>query len=327
MDTMTRSGPSWATRPEHDAPANAWLVYADQSSAPQPGLACDWPVNKLTQPGDLVFGYLIAPHQSVAFVARAGSASWFQHPTLSGELVRSSAWWARLHGPIPVTPVPLTQLRAIVDADLPMRGRSGRYLPPAAANRLIYRIRRTTAMTPELDRVLQSVDGQPLPGGPDGLDLRRWSHLAAGSLRFRQSVRSQVVEPLLGWALATHPGILVHKGFPVGRREADYVCLRHEEPVCVVGVSVRIRADRSAPWRLSSDVALTLGYAASLHAGAVVADAHDVHLLARGAEEPFHSFTRARVTPRDVAILGRHLAGRDPAQALRERPERTLVYA
>ena len=304
-------------------PLNAWLVYANSACAPAPGVGIEWSVARQTQPGDLVYGYFVEPHCAVRFVARAASHAWYEQRSEGHRPVRSTSWWALLTPPLWIPPVPVTVLRDAVGGPLPMRGRSGRYLPPAAVQRLNARIGRAGETSVALEAILRPTTAGALPElrGPVALDMPSWRALAGGLLRCESHVRSHVVEPLLGWALAGETTLRLAQGHPIGAtKEADYVVLRDGVPRCVVQVKLRLRRGRDGGWPHSLDVTEATGYAATLGTGAVLVDAFDVHLIAAGAQDPFHSFTRARASARDIDVLRGQLAGRAPALALARVP-------
>ena len=298
MDSTTRVG---MRQPDPVAlpPVNAWLVYADSACAPAPGVGIEWSVARQTQPGDLVYGYFVEPHCAVRFVARAASHAWYEQRSEGHRPVRSTSWWALLTPPLWIPPVPVTVLRDAVGGSLPMRGRSGRYLPPAAVQRLNARIGRAGETSVALEAILRPTTAGALPElrGPGALDMPSWR------------------------ALAGEPTLRLAQGHPIGAtKEADYVVLRDGVPRCVVQVKLRLRRGRDGRWPHSLDVTEATGYAATLGTGAVLVDAFDVHLIAAGAQDPFHSFTRARASARDIDVLRGQLAGRAPALALARVP-------
>ncbi len=176
--------------------------------------------------------------------------------------------------------------------------------------------------------MLQPVTAPETLPTPGSMDLDQWRSLPAGPLRVEQSVKTHVAEPLLHWALSPHHGMSLSERYPLGRKEADYVVLRHGVPSCVVQVKVRMREGRDGAWRPAADVRQAIDFGLALDCGVVLVDTHAVCLIGRGADTPFHSFPRSAATTRDLEILGRHLAGRGPQACLTSSPPaRVLAHA
>ena len=308
--------------PRDLAPRSAWLLLGDDASLPTDAeLAEDhrlansgvfeqlWTVAKQTEVGDLAFIYFTAPRKHVGYVTRVASPAFFD-PTIGVNAdgdVRDEQWWARLTPLIPVVPVPYATLRALHDDHLPLRGRSGKYLRPEVVDQLIEHIRRSSEVTPELDRVLHPVAG--LADLPDPLTMtpQQWSDVSPGALRLEADVERYIVEPLLRFA--SPPGCRSERQYPAGGGKADYALVNDAgRAQSVIEVKLRVRRDRRGGWDDSADLGQVTRYARALDCPAVLIDCSQIHLIPRGGGEPYLTIDRHETSALDLDRIARHLA-------------------
>lgn len=156
---------------DRQAPANAWLLLADESSWPTPQTPAgmrentdSWRLDNLWTapidgaPGDLALLYFIAPIKAICFVARIAD-----HPFWSDEIkvnalapVGSQQWWAPLTPLIEIEPIPFADIQATQEKTLVLRGRTGKPLSSASLARLEFK-----AVNPDQQEQLQ----QTIRGG------------------------------------------------------------------------------------------------------------------------------------------------------------------
>lgn len=305
-------------------PANAWVLYGDEASFPSEqelasashkvaGQVYDylWTAAKQTQPGDLLFLYFVHERKAIHFVARAAVAAWY-----SGELevaanarVRPTQWWTCITPPVPITPIPFAQLKDAFHGDLVMRGRSGRYIPPATVTRLI-EIIGEDAITPELEAVLRQPVGLADLPEPQQMTFEQWRVIAAGELPLEAKVEEHLVEPLLRLALRDRDDLRPQKRYRVAGGIADYAILSDTgAPCAIIEVKVAVRKRPNASWSDSPDFLQTRRYADALNCPSVLIDSHYVHLIAPHADAPHATIERRTATAADLDALTEHISG------------------
>ena len=290
--------------PRDTNPQQAWLVTGDQASWPSADdLAMQqdwaavgvfeecWTASKQTQVGDLLLFYFMESHKAVHFVARAASAAFYSsniEVQANGE-VGLEQWWVYRTPLIPVEPIRFAELRAALDGQLILRGRSGKFVPPAAITALDFKAV-DPAQHDEVQRIVSVPVGRvDLPPA----EMMTWEDvrdIAGGTLRLESDVERYIVEPLLRECLrGSH--LTYSPQFAIGRKRADFVVLNDGSPCCVIEVKLAI--NDGGNWADSPDLKQTLEYAAALDCPAVLIDTRRIVLLDRGAPAPSRIIERA----------------------------------
>lgn len=302
-------------------PASAWLLFGTEPSFPTTGALeqnriasqvgiydWDWTTASQTSPGDLALFYFQAPRKAVHFVARAATYPYFSRDITVGadKPVTQAQWWGRFTRLIPIEPILLNDLRTAADADLLLRGRSGKFLPPHIIDALDFR-----ALDPadqvELDQVLVTPAGLADLPSPADIDSDTWRLMSPGAFPLEAHVSSHIVEPLLNIALA-NTGVSFQREFRIERRLADYVLLEHERPKHVIEVKKAIRRTTGADWTGSPDYAQTRWYAERLGTAATLIDSTRI-LLTDEHGSLLHDIDRQTSTETDLKTIRQHLLG------------------
>lgn len=310
-------------------PTSAWLLKGDEASyltqstleeyreTSRVGIhMLDWTTAPQTEFGDLALFYFMAPLKAIHFVARAAS-----NPTFSTEIpvnadgkVADAQWWGYFTAPIEIEPIPFKALQSAADGYLPIKGRSGRFLPPKLIERLSFR-----AMNPaeqqELDRIARPPVGLADLPAPSELTIDTWQNIAAGALRLEADVSTYIVEPLLRLLLGDstptwRAEYRVDKGF------ADYVLLDGDQPRHVIEVKKAIKRPPEQSWEESPDLQQLRRYAAHLGVPGTLIDSHRIVLVPRVTSEPIHEIRRGSATPDELAAIRAHMEG-GPATMIR----------
>jgi hypothetical protein len=306
-------------------PENAWLMLGDEASYPSRTATLDayedglsgvyetcWTAAKQTKVGDLLLFYFTAPRKTVSFAARAASSAFFD-PTIGvnahGE-VRDEQWWCWTTPLVAVDPISLSVLNEASGGGLILRGRSGRYLRPEFIDALALTAL-DEEMRDELADIAVTPHGSPHLPAPSSTSLTELRTLAAGALALEATVERHVVEPLLRIALAKDARATFKPQQRIDRRLADYVVEYNDLPSCVIEVKLAVRATAGAPWSTSPDFQQLRWYADKLGTNGVLIDAHRIHLVHRGASEPFVTIERDSLSDSDIAVLRSHLLGTD----------------
>lgn len=293
-----------AVDPRDSTPEQAWLLVGDEVVWPSDeGLVQSeesghagifeylWTSAKQTQEGDLVLIYIMGSRKAVHFVARAASNAFFTSDIEVGAdgNVRNEQWWVYLTPPIEVEPIAFASLKEACNGQLILKGRSGKFLQPEAIDKLTFTAAHPNQQ-PEVERVVRKPVGRvdlPDPALMTWEDVR---DLAGGGLRIESEVSRYVVEPLLRHCLkdtkSFYPELVMTcvPEYPIGRKRADYVVLKGDQPVCVVEVKLAI--NDSGDWARSPDLMQTVGYAQALECRAVLIDASRIVLIGVGSTTP-----------------------------------------
>lgn len=304
-------------------PRNAWVLMGDAASWPTDDELKEgaqfaeagvfelmWTCAKQTVAGDLAFVYFTSPRKHIAFVARAASDAFFDTETTvnADRAVRAEQWWAYWSPLVPVEPIPYAALQVYSQGYLPLRGRSGHYLRPDTAERILSHVEESNGLDAELRRVLKPVVGMGHLPEPHLMTQGEWRAIAPGALSLEKQVETHVVEPLARFALP--PGFRLDAQRPVGRRFADYVVLDEAGRVrSVIEVKVRIRKGENVAWQETPDFRQVQGYAKDLGCPAMLIDCTDIHLIDNGAVQPSRSYSRSEVGVREMRAVGTHLTG------------------
>lgn len=196
-------------------------------------------------------------------------------------------------------------LRRAAGGYLPLKGRSGLYLTPDTITSLALRAKRPADQA-ELERVARVPVGRADLPAPQDVTRSVWRDLAAGALPLEAHVSSHIVEPLLT-DLLTGTGLTWTREHPVGRRWADFVILKGNEPVHVVEVKKVIKKAPGHGWPSSADFTQLRWYSDQLGVPGTLIDSHRVLLVDRGGEQPRHEIIRRAATDDDLQVIMEHL--------------------
>ncbi|MGN7246923.1 hypothetical protein ACTHQ1_04220 [Janibacter anophelis] len=303
-------------------PESAWLLMGDSASLIDPLDLEDarlqaavgiydyhWTGASTTKKGDLVLIYFMAPHKEVRYIARAASDAQFRRDldVNADKKVQSAQWWVTITPPTPIRPIPVTDLRASFGGNLPLRGKSGRFIPPEAIDALRF-ISDGGAPQSAIDRLATRPTGLASLPDPARMTSAEWSAIAAGALRLEADVSTYVVEPLLRLAVKG-TSLTYRREVRVGRRFADYVVFDGERPVHVIEVKKRIRRDASLPWAECRDFTQVRWYAEHLGVSCTLVDAHQLALISAQASAPRALIERVNATSDDFALLKQFITG------------------
>ena len=282
----------------------AWLLFADDGAWPsddelvQQHLSGDagvfestWTAAKQTQVGDLLLFYFGGSRKSVNFVARAASPAFYTSDVdvVADAKVRSEQWWV-FHTPmVPIEPIALSDLRSACGDQLILRGRSGKFLKPAAIDDLTFTAP-DAGFQAEVDEITVRPTGRADLPDPESMTWQDAKEIAGGALKLESDVEQYIVKPLLRACLA-ETQLRVEAQFPIGRKRADFVVLEGDEARCVVEVKLAI--NDSGDWTGSPDLAQTIDYARELDCPSVLIDTQRIVLIDRGATRPSRILERA----------------------------------
>lgn len=304
--------------PRDLTPEQAWLIVGDESVWPtdedlaqyeesgDAGIFENlWTSAKQTQEGDLVLVYIMGARKAVHFVARAASNAFFSRDidVSADDDVRNEQWWVYLTPLIEVAPIPFADLKEACNGQLILKGRSGKFLPPDALERLTF-VATDPEQQTEVDRVVRTPVGRADLPEPHSMTWEDVRDLAGGALRLESEVSRYIVEPLLRQCLEgtknyspEHVMTFVPE-YPIGKKRADYVVLKGERPVCVVEVKLAI--NDSGEWANSPDLRQMIGYASALECCGVLIDASRIVLIPSGATVPERIIQRRSLNVRGI---------------------------
>lgn len=306
-------------------PESAWLLMGDAASLPGVGdlefareaanvgiFDYHWTGSSTTKKGDLVLIYFMAPHKEVRYIARAASDAQFRRDmSVNAEKeVQASQWWVAITPPTPIQAIPVAELRAAFGGHLPLRGKSGRFVPPDALGALTFTAEDGCDQA-YVDLVAKAPTGLASLPDPTTMTSVDWSAIAGGAFRLEADVSAYVVEPLLRWALEGTQ-LTYRREVRVSRRFADYVVFDGERPVHVIEVKKRIRRDAGSPWSASGDFNQVSWYAEQLKVPCSLIDAHHLILIAPAAIEPHKIIERSSATREDIGSLTRFITSGTP---------------
>jgi hypothetical protein len=308
-------------RPGEGIPRNAWLLMGDEASYPTPeGLRqqrdraeagifdYDWTAPKNGELGDLVLVYFIAPRKSACFIARLATAPHWQTDIEVNALnaVDVHQWWSQLTPLIEIDPIPYKTLQEATGGYLPLRGRSGHYLPPRTIQALTFTAKDAERQA-ELDRVVQVPSGNPdLPEEVESLD--EWKAIPAGALPLEAKVSEHIVRPLarLAGNAVSGPGLYfgITAEYRVPSGFVDFVFMYPAStPALAVEVKLTVLRPQSGVWTDSPDFQQLQRYMRDLDVSGLLVDAQRLLLVKRGSDAPFAEIIRSEATWEDIALV------------------------
>ena len=308
-------------RPAEGVPRNAWLLIGDEASYPTPeGLReqraraeagifdYDWTAPKNGELGDLVLVYFIAPRKSACFVARLATAPHWQTDIEVNALnaVDVHQWWSQLTPLIEIDPIPYKTLQEATGGYLPLRGRSGHYLPPRTIQALTFTAKDAERQA-ELDRVVQVPSGNPdLPEEVESLD--EWKAIPSGALPLEAKVSEHIVRPLarLAGNAVSGPGLDfgITAEYRVPSGFVDFVFMYPAStPALAVEVKLTVLRPQSGVWTDSPDFQQLQRYMRDLDVSGLLVDAQRLLLVKRGSDAPFAEIIRSEATWEDIALV------------------------
>ena len=240
-------------------PRSAWLLLGDDASfytddelqrvqgrSPS-GRPNTWTCSPRIEIGDVLFLYFMAPRKSINFICHAASRPYVDRDEvpLAHRDVSEYQWWVDHTPPVSVEPISFKTINAFMGGSLNLRGRSGKFIDHAAANRILACAKvRFTPSAETAKASLERVVGRAGMPNPRTMSLRQWRAIPSANLRLEREVEQYVVEPLLrfcgipGGAVTATRQMRTQEGIP------DYVIANSERTLAVVEVKQRIAAPR-----------------------------------------------------------------------------------
>ncbi|MFF1633488.1 hypothetical protein [Leifsonia sp. NPDC058248] len=338
----------YRVEPATDAPRNAWLLMASEASYPTPeelaemwddGVAgifdTEWTAPKNGEFGDLVLVYFVAPRKAAHFVARMALRPFWE----SGLEVNADAtvdphqWWVYLTPLVEIEPIAYKELQQAHNGDLPLRGRSGHYLPSKTIAALTFKAVRPEQQA-EVDRIVQIPVGMAeLPDKAD-TTFEEWKAIPGGLLPLEASVSEHVVWPLArlldaapylstAQMLDGTLGPIVTPEYRVPSGFVDFVFDYGGPPAPALAVEVKLTLLRPASgvWSDSPDFRQLRRYMDDLDVPGLLVDAQRLLLVRPGADGPFAEIVRSNATWGDIALI-RDLMLEGCRRKSNERPSR-----
>jgi len=302
-------------------PRSAWLLYGDEASFPVDGLYadedenfCNWTACPHIEIGDTLFFYFMAPRKAIHFVGRAKSRPYFdrsQQVASDTHVVNRHQWWVDYEAVVQVDPISLQEINAACDEPLIMRGRSGKYIRPKAANGLLQHARISYSAFPWCERAaLEKVVGRSELPASDHLDLQTLSDLPASLLRLEADVEEFVIEPLYH-LLRLRRGYRLQRRFQIGRQVADYAIFKDGRPHCIIEAKLRTQLDRDRNWGDSPHVQQAQEYANHFKVKFLIIDCEELFCFDADTLVPRLQFDRRRLTNEDLREIRSHITARD----------------
>ena len=309
-------------------PRSAWLLVGDSASFYTDdklrraqrrylsGRPDRWTCSPRIEIGDVLFLYFMAPRKSINFVCRAISRPYFdRNEEVSAEWDRDVSeyqWWVDHTPPVSVEPISFKTINEFMGGSLNLRGRSGKFIDHAAANRILASAK--VLFTPLAETAKASlgrvVGGTGMPN-PRTMSLRQLRAIPSANLRLEREVEQYVVEPLLRFcgipkgALTATRQMRTQEGIP------DYVIANSERTLAVVEVKQRIAAPRLFKWTAVANYQQLCRYAGHFGCKGMLVDCDQVILFSRPRMQFFRRYERRFLTIAQVKeIRGFLLAGR-----------------
>lgn len=319
--------------PTEMLPQNAWMLMGDEASYWREDELREiqgegvvgvydtlWTAPKNGELGDLVLLYYTAPRKAACFVARLASRPFWRTDlhVNADRTVDSHQWWAYLTPPIEIQSIPYKTLREAAGGYLPLRGKSGRYLPPEVIRALVFVAARPDQQ-PELERAVR------VPAGhaelPDRLRMTfdQWRRIPSGLLSLEAKVSEYVVRPLGEWVygpdrawtggtrephIEPTVGPLVIPEYRVPSGFVDFVFqYPASTPALAVEVKLSVLRPSSGVWADSPDFRQLRRYMDDLGTPGLLADAQRLLLVRRGEDSPFAEIVRTEATWEDMALI------------------------
>lgn len=307
--------------PTQSAPRNAWLLMGDSASfltdedldeARAEGSVgiydTLWTAPKNGELGDLVLLYFVSPRKAAYFVARLASRPFWRagFEVNADRPVGDNQWWAYLTAPIEIEPISFKTLERAADGFLLLRGRSGRYLKPAAVESLTFTAKRPQQQA-ELGLVAQPPSARSDLPDPESMSLEEWKAIASGLLPLEARVAEFVVRPLFRFIgnSSRFPAIRlsIEAEYRIDAGFVDFVLSADDVPLVAVEVKLMTRRPRSGVWIESPDFAQLQRYLKELGVPGLLIDAHSVLVVYPGAESPEKEIVRSEATQEDIEFL------------------------
>lgn len=228
-----------------------------------------------------------------------------------GEVSRYQ-WFVETTPVVDVNPVSYRALCNVLGEEINLRGRSGKYIPPDAANALLRRM--TVLKCPPRIRVrdiLKPVIGRADLPDPRNMTLDDWRAMPSSLLRIEREVERFVVEPLLRFCnLADWRASWVRQ-HRVGRRAADYVVLAGAQPCSVIEVKQRVKAPRGRlqDWARSPDYVQLSDYGSRLGCASALIDCDEIFLFSPRPARLLRRLERRTLTAQQLGLVAGHLGG------------------
>lgn len=132
-------------------PRSAWLLLGDNASfytddelravqrRYQSGVPDLWTCSPRIERGDVLFVYFMSPRKSINFICRADSPPYVdRNVEVNRERDLSEyQWYVDLTPPVSVEPISFKTINTFMGGSLNLRGRSGKFIDHAAANRIL----------------------------------------------------------------------------------------------------------------------------------------------------------------------------------------------
>jgi nucleoid DNA-binding protein len=299
-------------------PRSAWLLLGDDASfvsREDIKKAIEeeselWTCSPHVEKGDTLFIYYIAPRKAIHFIARAEDTPFFD-PTLGVNAktrVNPHQWWVPCSSMIEVQPITFEEICEAAGARLIPRGRSGKYLRPEVANRLLEKASVAYSPAKWCEKVaLQKVVGPSILPDPRSLSLKELTEIPSGLLRVEAEVERHVVEPILRMTKVTAKRAEILKQYNLPGGIVDYAIRMKGDISCVIEVKLRTEQDSSGNWKASPDYKQAVGYAGKLRCRFMLIDCEDIFCFDADRAHPTLSFNRHELTQRDLVAIRRHL--------------------
>lgn len=304
-------------------PRSAWVLFGDEASylsneelreqntgAP-PGWQI-WTASPHVEAGDLLFIYFIAPRSAIHFVARATS-----HPYVDAGIgvnanreVTSHQWRVPYNGIVEIRPITYRRLCMLSGERLILKGRSGKYIRPQVANRLLQEIEIVNAPFEWCAKLYDcSVVGASSLPSPDKIGLKDLREIPSSLLRLEAEVERYVVEPLLRLSRAVGKRYCLKRRLRIGRKMADYAVMQGDHVKCIIEVKLRTRLDRQRNWSGCPDLEQASWYAGKVQTPFVIVDCEQIFCFRPSGKIPCLKIDRHRLKTKDLTAFRAHVLG------------------
>lgn len=324
-------------------PRSAWLLLGDSASfytddqlrrvqRRSPSSRPDsWTCSPRIEIGDVLFLYFMAPRKSINFVCRAASRPYVDPDEwVLAEMDRDVSeyqWWVDLTPPVSVKPISFKTINTFMGGSLNLRGRSGKFIDPAAANRILSCA--TVRLTPSAELAkasLERVVGRGELPEPRKMSIGQWRAIPSATLRLEREVEQYIVEPLLRFCGIPRGAVTSTRQMRMPDGIPDYVIASPERTLAVVEVKQRIAAPRLLKqWTALPDYQQLCRYSGHLACKGMLVDCDQVILFSRPKLQFLRRYERRFLTSAQIKeIRGFLLAEGDtakqhPTQATRSR--------
>lgn len=240
-------------------PRSAWLLLGDSASFYEDdelrraqrryrsGRPDRWTCSPRIEIGDVLFLYFMAPRKSINFVCRAASRPYVDRDevVLAHRDVSEYQWWVDLSPPVSVEPIPFKAIDTFMGGSLNLRGRSGKFIDHAAANRILACAKIRFAPSAEIAKAsLERVVGRAGMPEPGTMSLGQWRAIPSANLRLEREVEQYIVEPLLRFCGIPRGTLTATRQMQTQEGIPDFVITIPEQTLAVVEVKQRIASPR-----------------------------------------------------------------------------------